>query len=107
MEKKSEHTCPKGTKYTLMFNGLYYWSREGNIAKSLEGTFTSAREAIAQFNRYSASLIPEESQVQGDEDLEELTKKVDLVKWAEEKGIEIPSSVKQPAAIKKFLLEKE
>ena len=71
----------------------------------LEGGYSSHTEAMSAFNRYNSTLIPETSVVEGDEDLESLSKKVDLVKWAEKRGIEVPEELLYPKAIKKFLAE--
>ncbi len=104
-EHKVTKTCPNGTKYTLVFDGLYHWTREGNLPIKLQGQFSCQIEAYSAFRFYCSSLMPEVSQVTGGEDLEELTLKKDLAQWADKQGIEIPNKVKQPAAIKKFLQE--
>lgn len=104
-EHKVVKTCPKGTKYTLVFDGVFRWTREGNLPIKLEGAFSSQIEAYEAFRFYCVSVTPEVSEVQGTESLEDLTKKADLVQWAEKQEIEIPAKLKQPAAIKKFLQE--
>lgn len=93
-----------GTEYTLNYDGLYFWSREGSLPKMLEGKYSSHVEAQSAFNRYNSTLMEETSEVNGEEELDSLSKKVDLLQWAEKRHIDVPAKLLQPAAIKKFLL---
>lgn len=103
-DKPIKRTCTKGTEYTLQYDGLYRWSRSGNLPTALEGGFSSQVEAFNTFKRYCSTLLPETSKVSPSDSLEALTRKADLEKWAELNSIEIPSKYKQPSAIRKYLL---
>ncbi len=50
-------TCPKGTKYTLVFDGVFRWTREGNLPIKLEGAFSSQIEAYLRENQ-SPKIFP-------------------------------------------------
>jgi hypothetical protein len=102
-EPRLKRKAPSGTEYTLEYDGLYRWSREGTIAGELKGAFSAPSNALEAFERYCALSAPEKSSVGGSESLESLSKKHDLLKWAEEKEVEVPETLKQPSAIKKFL----
>ena len=92
--------------YELIYDGLYRWSREGAVAKALSGGFLSRREANRAYELYELQKNPVSS-TKKDADLETLTAKADLLKWSEENGISVPEKLKQPSAIKKFLLGKD
>ena len=94
----SEHT-----EYKLIFDGLYRWSRNGVVAKELSGGFSRQREAHRALEAYRASLTPISS-ITEDASLEGLTSKADLLKWAENNTVDVPTKLKQPSAIKKFLM---
>lgn len=102
--EKFTRTTQTGVEYTLLYDGLYYWSREGSVPEALKGRYSGQYEAIRSFELYDLSLSPQNSLVEGTEELESLTKKTDLEKWAELQGVEVPPEYKQPSAIKKFLL---
>ena len=91
--------------YKLIYDGLYRWSREGTVAKALSGGFLNRREANRAYELYELDKNPVSS-IEKDANLETLTAKADLTKWAEENKIDIPVKLKQPSAIKKFLLGK-
>ena len=89
--------------YELIYDGLYRWSREGTVAKALSGGFLNRREANRAYELYELEKNPVSS-TEKDTDLETLTAKVDLLKWAEGNEIDVPAKLKQPSSIKKFLL---
>jgi hypothetical protein len=94
------------TGYKLIFDGLYRWSRNGVVAKELSGGFSRQREAFRALEAYRAKLNPV-SGIESDASIEGLTSKADLLKWAENNGTEVPEKLKQPSAIKKFLMGKK
>lgn len=96
-------TTKDGTEYTLVCEGLYRWTRQGTVAEALKGSYTRKRDALLAFNLYEASRVFQANKLSGEEDIESLETKKDLVGYAEAKGIEIPSKYKAPSAIKKFL----
>ncbi|QDP52422.1 MAG: hypothetical protein Unbinned96contig1001_39 [Prokaryotic dsDNA virus sp.] len=102
--EKFTRTTQTGVEYTLLYNGLYYWSREGSTPEALKGRYSGQYEALRGFELYDASIAPQISHIEEDVELEELTKKADLQKWADMQGVEVPPEYKQPSAIKKFLL---
>ena len=91
------------TDYKLTFDGLYRWKREGKVADSLSGGFVHKREANRALELYLLTKNPI-SDISGDVDLDSLSTKADLVKWALENDIDVPAKHKQPSAIKKFLM---
>lgn len=97
-------TTVDGTEYTLEFDGMYKWTRKGSIANALKSSYTSPIEAEMAFNIYNSSLEFQANKLSGEENLEELSSKKDLLGYAEAKGIEVPEKLKQPSAIKKFLM---
>ena len=101
IDKKDKYVANNGTEYTLEYNGLFRWVRNGATAEKLKGGFLSAREAKAQFTRYNASLEQEVITPVGE--LASLEKKAELLGYARLKGIEIPTQYKSVGAIKKFL----
>ena len=96
-------TTKDGTEYTLEFNGLFYWTRQGTVAEALKGHYVRQRDALTAFNVYEASKVFVPNKLSGEEDVDALESKKDLVGYAEAKGIKIPAKYKAPAAIKKFL----
>ena len=96
-------TTKDGTEYTLAFDGLYYWTRQGTVAEALKGRYVRQRDALLAFNLYEASKVFQANKLSGEEDLDTLETKKDLMGYAEAKGIEVPAKYKQPSAIKKFL----
>jgi hypothetical protein len=98
-----KYVCEKGTEYTLEVGPVYKWTRQGSLPDALKGGFTSKREAEWAFKMYNASLkFVADKSIK--ENLEELNTKQELLSYAENKGIEVPSKHKAPSAIKKFLL---
>ena len=97
----SNTTADNGTEYKLGFNGFYYWHREGQTAKLLQGNFMSPSDALDALRRYNVSL--KQSITYSSSELDELNTKSDLLGYAETRGIEIPKKHKSPLAIKKFL----
>ena len=89
--------------YKLIFDGLFKWKREGLVADALSGGFINKREANRALELYLLAKNPI-SDISGDADLESLSAKADLVKWASENNIDVPAKHKQPSAIKKFLM---
>ena len=100
-DKGKVHVADNGTEYTLEFDGLFRWKRNGATAEGLKGGFLSKREAVYALNRYNASLKPLISTPVGE--LDSLEKKADLLGYALKEGIEIPVKHKSVGAIKKFL----
>lgn len=96
-------TTKDGTEYTLAFDGLYYWTRQGSVAEALKGRYVRQRDALLAFNLYEASKVFVANKLTGEEDIDSLESKKDLVGYAEAKGIKIPAKYKAPSAIKKFL----
>jgi len=90
-----------GTEYELGYRGSYFWHRSGATAEALQGRFTRIRDAMDAMHKYNASLAQEI--VYSDKELEELTKKSELLGYAERNNIEVPSKHKTAGAIKKFL----
>ena len=90
-----------GTEYELGFDGLHYWHRNGATAKLLQGHFSSSRTAMDAMRKYNVSLT--QSIVYTDKDLEDLTKKDELLGYAQKANIEVPEKHKTAGAIKKFL----
>ena len=97
-------TTVDGTKYTLEFDGVYKWTRKGSVANALKGGYTSPLDAELAFNLYNSTLVFQANKLSGEEDLDSLETKKDLLGYAEAKGIEVPTKYKQPSAIKKFLM---
>tara|TARA_R110000764_G_scaffold20680_1_gene52944 strand:+ start:245 stop:538 length:294 start_codon:yes stop_codon:yes gene_type:complete len=89
--------------YELIYDGLYRWSREGQVADALLGGFLNTKLANRAFELYELKKNPV-SNIKGDVDLDSLTSKADLVRWAEANEINVPEKLKQPSAIKKFLM---
>lgn len=96
-------TTKDGTEYTLAFNGLYYWTRQGTVADALKGSYVRQRDALLAFNLYEASKVFVANKLSGEEDIDSLESKKDLLGYAEAKGVEVPSKYKAPSSIKKFL----
>lgn len=101
MDMSKTVTTKNGTEYTLKFNGMYYWHRDGAVANPLKGSYLSPTDALNTMRIYNASLEQEVNLGVGE--LGGLTKKADLLGYAKKNGIEIPEKHKSPTAIKKFL----
>lgn len=101
IDKSNKYVADNGTEYTLEYDGLFRWVRNGATAEKLKGGFLAKREAIAQLTRYNASLAQEITTPVGE--LASLEKKAELLGYALREGIEIPEKYKSVGAIKKFL----
>lgn len=104
LAKNLKRTTITDIEYELYFDDLYRWkNKKGTVAAQISGGFTGPDAALLAFNVYNASLEFIADKMSGDEDLEALTTKKELVGYAEAKGVEIPAKHKSVGAIKKFL----
>lgn len=77
----------------------------GRSPKELSGTYTKegiAKEAIAAYQEIRDRYKPETSPLI---ELDKLSKKDHLLEFAEIMKVEVPSSMKNPSSIKKFIKE--
>lgn len=108
METKAKSikvTSAKGTEYELTYDGLYRWvNKKGDAPAAISGGFTGPDSALMAFNVYNASLEFIAQKMSGEEELEALSTKRELLGYAEAHGIDIPEKYsKQPSSMKKFL----
>lgn len=93
-----------GEVYDLCYDGLYYWKSNGPLNKLLTGKYASQQEALSALSRVESSKSLGKASVEKDASVSSLTKKVELLSWAEKNEIEIPKEHKSVGAIKKFLM---
>jgi hypothetical protein len=99
----------EGAKYSLLYSPLrlYYFSSKGNTPLELMGGFTCRTDALTQFERYNRrlALTTEVICVELAEDvlLDDLNSKVELLSYAEQHNINVPSGLSHPKQIKKLL----
>ena len=99
----------EGSKYSLLYSPvrLYHFSSKGNTPLELMGGFTCRTEALMQFERYNKrlALTTEVVRVELSENvlLDDLSTKVELLSYAEQYNIEVPSGLSHPKQIKKML----
>ena len=100
----------EGAKYSLLYSPveLYHFSSKGNTPLELMGGFTCRTAALTQFDRYNRrlALSTEVKRIEITEHvlLEDLTTKVELLSFAEQNNITVPSGLSNPKQIKKLLL---
>ena len=93
-----------GAVYELGYDGLYFWKSNGPLNKLLEGKYASQQEAMSALKKVEASKSLPRTHVEKDASVATLTKKAELLDWAEKNEIEIPDEHKSVGAIKKFLM---
>ena len=96
--------APSGAEYIIKYDGLYRFIGK-KVPRELEGGFTSRKDAQVAFELYKAKQEQPVNLMTGHEVLSDLDSKADLLGFAEYHEIEIPSNIKQPTAIKKYLKE--
>lgn len=95
-----------GSEYELLFVEQGYKWKGINVPVRMQGIFTGPDDALRAFKIYDANL--EEKKVYQSTDLEHLdilTKKSELIEFAEKLGIEVDSELKIATSIKKNIKE--
>lgn len=98
----------EGTKYSLVKSSYgFEWTGVGQKSKLLSGTFLNIGDALLASKRYISSLGDDKQRLKYSptevEELDILTRKKELLDFAEKHGISVPPALTKPTQIKKMI----
>ena len=101
-------STPTGVLYELVRGSYgYEWKTDGKTAKLMSGTFLTIDDAKFAGMRYCSTLSDDKQRLKYEptliEELDMLTKKDDLLNFAEKCNMQVPPALSRPTQIKKML----
>lgn len=101
------------SEINLEFTGYGYKWVGKSVPKSMQGLWLNPEEAVQASKSFEKELAAKaehkakhvNAEITDLEQLDILTRKHELLDFAESRGLEVPSDIKQPSKIKKLLKE--
>lgn len=103
-------TTPDGVNYTLDSSGYgWKWTSAGSVPKMIGGVYLSIQDAKNAFISLCSTRNNDKLRLKYEptllEELDVLTRKQELLDFAEKNGIHVPAGLSRPTQIKKMLKE--
>ncbi len=101
-----EYSTKNGKKYTLRLRDgdyFYRWYGDGELPKLLRGGFLDVAQAERAMKVYLSTVDAKKALRTPLTDLEKISKKKDLLEFADKHSISVPDDLKIPSQIKKHI----